>query len=268
MKHFALCSWVLLAMSAGLDAQLKVPQLGVARYADGSVHPIRGVAANFIVEPRAIARADGASFSDSAGLLAINGWIRLLRADGALLGEYPSAEPLPLLDIDSSAQSAAVWLPSKHMLLRWNGTQFVETPIDDSSFAGRVTFVSLASNTTAHFFVVLADSSVTRISVALPSGRVTSSDLQPGSQGSVSTQQGWIISQDAWGLIAERPGANRQTLQLSRQALPADDLTMEKMSNHWLHVTSRSTGTGWAVYLDTAKLNVFLLPSPVARVAR
>ena len=116
MKRSVICSWALFAASAMLDAQLVVPQLGVARFSDGSVHPIRGVAANLIVDSRAIGKAEGASFSDSVGLTSTNGCVGLIRSDGTVLGEYVSAEPQPVLAIDSAAQSAAAWLPSRH---RW-----------------------------------------------------------------------------------------------------------------------------------------------------
>jgi len=39
-----------------LNAQLVVPQLGVARFSDGSVHSVRGVTANLIVDSRAIGK--------------------------------------------------------------------------------------------------------------------------------------------------------------------------------------------------------------------
>jgi hypothetical protein len=267
MKCFTVCGCVLFAASALVEAQLTVPQLGAARFSDGSVHSVRGVAANLIVDSRTIASADAASFSDSAGLTATNGLIRLVRADGRALGEYNSGEPQPVLNLDSVVQTAAVWLPSKHVLLRWDSSQFVETPIDDSTFGGRVTSVNLPAKNSAQFFVVRTDISVARITVSLPSGRVTSSDTEPGARGWAFVQQGWRLSQDEWGLIAERADGNRQTVQLSRQALAADDLTVERMSDHWLHVISRSTGISWAVYLNAAKLSVSLLPPPVVTEA-
>jgi hypothetical protein len=268
MKPFVVCGWVLFAAGAMLDAQLVVPQLGVARFSDGSVHPIRGVAANLIVQARSIGNADSASFSDSIGLTSTNGFVRLVRPDGIVLGEYRSGEQQPILAIDSAAQSAAAWLPSKHVLVHWDGHQFVEVPIDDSSFVGRVSFVSLKADNTAQFFVVRDDSSVARFQVTLPSGRVTSADIEPSARGPVFVQQGWMLTQDAWGLIAERANGNRQTIQLSAKALPASDLTMERMSNHWLHVSSKSTGTDWALYLDAGKLNISFMPPAAIGAAR
>jgi hypothetical protein len=268
MKYLAVCACTLLAASAPLAGQFSVPQLGIAHFSDGSVHQIQGVPANLIVDPQALTTADVVSFCDSAGLTSSNGLIHLVKPNGTVMGEYRSSEPLPILNIDAGAQSAAAWLPSKHLLLRWDGTQFAETPVDDSSFAGRVMFMRLTSNTTAEFFVVQAEAQVARISVALPSGRLTSADLEPGAHGWVFAQQNWIFSQDSRGLVAERPNGLRQTVQLSQQALAADDLTLERMSDHWLHIYSRSIGTNWALYLDSTKLNLFFLPPPVTETAR
>ncbi len=261
MKRFSIPCYALLA-SALLHAQLTVPRLGVVRYPNGSVHIVHGIGANMIPDAQRLATADAASFSDSVGLLSLSGLIRLRLADGALLGEYQADEPAPLLHVDSAATSAIVWLPSKHLFLAWNGANFTETVVDDSSFGGPITFVNLASSAAAQFFVTRPDLSVARITVALPSGRVTSSDIEPDARGWIFVQQGWRISQDDRGLVAERRNGNRQTIQLSSQALSPTDLRAEQMSDHWVHVSSQSTGTNWALYLDQTKLNVFLLPPP------
>jgi hypothetical protein len=268
MKTVPLCSFVLLSVSGLLQAQFNVPQLGPARYSNGSIHLIRGIGANLIVDSAITANAEHASFSDTSGLLSVSGLIRLLRIDGSTLAEYHSDEPSPLLHSDSTLQTTAVWLPSKHLLLRWDGGQLVETSVDDSAFGGKVTFVSLPSSSSAQFYVTRVDSSVAHISVALPSGRVTSVDTLPAAHGWVFVQQGWILSQDEWGLIAERPNGLRQTIQLSQQPLAAGDLSIEPMSNHWLHVSSRSVASSWALYVDTNKVNIFLLPPPALEAHR
>jgi hypothetical protein len=264
MKPFVVCGFALLSAHALLEAQLNVPQLGMARYQDGSVHLIRGVGANVIVDRHALARAGTAAFGDTGGLLAANGTIRAVLPDGTVLADYQANEPAPVLNSNGSTQGTGVaWLPSKHVLLLWDGTKFSETSVDDSSFGGTVTSVTMPASGSAQFFVSRADSSVARISVALPSGSVTSSDTEPGARGWALLQQGWTLSQDEWGLTAERAnGGNRQTIQLSKQPLSLTDLHVEQMSNHWLHVVSVSSGANWVLYLDATKLNIFLLPPP------
>jgi hypothetical protein len=268
MKPVTLCSFVLLSVSGLLQAQFNIPQLGTARYPDGSVHLIRGIGANLIVDSGVTANAEHASFSDTAGLLSASGLIRLLRADGSTLAEYQSGESSPILHSDTTLQTSAVWLPSKHLLLRWDGGQLAETPVDDSAFGGRVTFVSLLSSASAQFYVTRADSSVARLSVALPSGRVTSVDTVPAARGWVFVQQGWVLSQDESGLVAERSNGSRQTIQLSQQPLAAGDLSIEPMSNHWLHVSSKSIANSWALYVDANKVSIFLLPPPALEAHR
>jgi hypothetical protein len=262
MKNLSICSLALLSVSILLQAQMTVPQLGVAHYADGSVHLVRGISANMIIEPQQWATADAASFSDSIGVVSASGSIRLLQTDGTLLGAYQTSETSPLLHVDSTAASTAVWLPSKHALLGWNGTRFTETAIDDSSFGGTVTFVYLPSSTSAQFFVTHANQSIARVSVALPSGQVTSSDIEPLARGWIVVQQGWSLSQTEMGLVAENATGTQQTIPLSQKAIPAGDLRVEQMSSHWLHVFSQSTATNWAIYLDQNKVNSFLLPPP------
>lgn len=268
MKRFALCSSVFVWLGGLLHAQLSVPQPGFARFSDGSIHAVHGIAANFIVDPHIVASAEVASFSNAGGLTSSKGLIRLVRADGKLLAQYQSEEPLPVLNIESSLQSAVVWLPAKQLLLSWNGVAFTETPVDDSAFGGRVVFVKLASEGTAQFFVAMTDSSVARLLVSLPAARLITADAEPGAHGRVFVQQSWILSQNDRGLTAEFPNGTRQTIQLSQTPLPPGDLTIERMSNDWLHISSESTGTNWAVYMNAAKLSVSLLPPPVREAAQ
>jgi len=268
MKRFAIGGFALLLSNSLLNAQLSVPKLGFARFPDGSMHAVHGLAANIIVDPRPSTIADSASFSDFGGLTATNGLIRLMNPDGVALAEYQSGEPQPILNIDSTLPSAVVWLPSKHTLLGWDGMAFTTTAVDDSSLGGKVTFVKSVSGKTVELFVELADSSVAKVSVSLPGARLISAEAEPGANGAVFVQQGWMISQNARGLMAELPNGNRQTIELSKEPLPPDDLTIERMSNDWLHVSSRSTGTNWAVFWSSTKTSVSLLPPPAREAAK
>jgi hypothetical protein len=185
-----------------------------------------------------------------------------------VLGEYQSGEPRPILNIDSSLLSAVVWLPSKHMLLGWDGRAFTATTIEDSAFGGEVTFVRQAPGKTVELFVEQADNSVAKLTVSLSEGRLLNAETEPAAHGAVFVQRGWMLSQNGRGLMGELPNGNRQTMELSKEPLPGDDLRIERMSNDWLHVSSQSTGTNWAVYLTATKLSVSLLPSPVRESAK
>jgi hypothetical protein len=259
--------WPLLLLCAILKAQLSVPLFGVVRFSDGSVHAVHGVAANLIADRRTLTSADAASFSNTAGLISENGLIQLVRTDGTVIGEYQSGEPQPLLNIESTEQSAVAWLPLKHLLLGWNGKVLTQTAIDDSMFGGRVTFVRLADRGTAEFFVQLPDLSVAKVSVSLPSGQLRSSDIQPGISGRMIVQQDWVLAQNGKGLVAASINGGAQDIVLSEKALPTGDLTMERMSNDWWHVASKSVGTHWAVQLGAFKSSVFLIPPPVSQEA-
>jgi len=268
MKRLAILGSVVVWLGGLLLAQLSLPQPGFARFSDGSVHLVLGIASNLIVGARVLNTADSASFSDSGGLTSSNGLIRLMSDDGAVLGEYQSGDPRPILNIDSSLLSAVVWLPSKHILLGWDGKAFTTTAVDDSAFGGEVTFVRQAPGKTVELFVEQADDSVAKLTVSLSEGRLLNAETEPGARGAVFVQRGWLLSQNGRGLMSELPNGNRQTVELSKEPLPAGDLRIERMSNDWLHVSSQSTGTNWAVYLTATKLSVSLLPPPVREAAK
>lgn len=268
MKRLAKYGRAALILSGLLNAQLSVPKLGTVRFSDGSMHVVHGLAANIIADPRTLSTAGSASFSNSGGLTSANGLIRLLSAGSAVLGEYQSGEPRPILNIDSALLSAVVWLPSRHMLLGWDGKAFTTTPVDNSAFGGEVTFVRQAAGKTVELFVEQADDSVAKLTVSLTEGRLLNAETEPGAHGAVFVQQGWMLWQNGRGLTAEWPSGNRQTIELSKGPLPADDLRIERMSDDWLHVSSQATGTNWVVYLNAEKLSVSLLPPPIREAAK
>jgi hypothetical protein len=268
MKRLAKYGCAALLLSRMLNAQLSVPKLGTVRLSDGSVHSVDGLAANIIVNPRPLTAADSTSFSNSGGLTSSQGLIRLMSAGGVVLGEYQSGELRPILNIDSSLLSAVVWLPSKHMVLAWDGKAFTTTAVDDSAFGGEVTFVRQGPGRAVELFVEMANDSVAKLTVSLTEGRLLNAETEPDARGAVFVQQGWMLWQNGRGLTAEWPSGKRQTIELSKQPLPAGDLRIERMSNDWLHVSSQSTGTNWALCLNAAKLSVSLLPPPVREAAK
>src|SRR5579875_1764717 len=93
--------WALpVCFAAGLlPAQVSIPRIGLARYADGSVWAVNGLRANFVLGTRLLTTVTAASFSDAGGLVAIPGEIDLIRPDGSVVGRYRTDETQPLLDI-------------------------------------------------------------------------------------------------------------------------------------------------------------------------
>lgn len=253
MRSPALFALLLSAAVAPLaQAQLSAPEVGNVRYMDGSVRTIYGFDSNFVVGP-AWAKASAVAFSNRGGILATNGAIELLRADGTVAASYSTAEAHPLLGMDGGLNTAVAWLPSSGTLLGWNGSA-----LRSVALAGTLpgTASSIQSDGTTATMVVTGEGGVVlRITVALANGDVVSSDVVPGARGPAFLHGSFVVFRNGQGLAVEAPNGDIRTLEF-----PAPDLQVERMSSDWLHIHSDAMKEDWALHLSRSVCKLSRLP--------
>jgi hypothetical protein len=258
MKLRFVCSIALLAgLAVACYAEVSVPKLGLARYADRTVHPVYGLEANLLVDAELLSSADAISFSDKGGLVSIAGRIQLLTVDGAPVGQYDSREQSPVLNIDNDFTTAIAWLPSQGLIVHWNGQAFVATEIAPADLPGKVTSIQVTGTTSAKLLASDGGGNVFAVSVSLATGNIVSVDFLPGVKGPAFQQYSFVVSHDANGLHIQGPDGAVWTVPLA-----ASDLTFERMCSDWLHLSSRSTGEDWALHLSPTLLHLSQLPPP------
>jgi hypothetical protein len=248
-------------------AQISVPQPGPVRYSDGVVRMIGGIPGALIPQPAALGRAARISFSNSAGLWASPGEIRLVDASLRTLGSYPTDEEAPVLNTSGGPQTAAAWLPESHTLLTWTGKVFAAVEVDTSLFEGTVSSVSLTSAKTARLFVADAKGVVSVVRIALPSGTVQSVDILPDVHGSAWSFGPLVISIAGREMALDSPDGTRRMLLLADGALPKGGAVVaERMSDHWLHLRSVLDGREWALFMNGPDASIWQIP-PVSSAA-
>ena len=237
-----------------LPAQINVPKIGIARYPDGSFHSVQGLPANMIVADMPLDAAEAASFSDSGGLIAENGTIRLLSPSCSVLAEYAAGER-PLLAITGDLTSALAWLPNAHTLLHWNGAAFDSVQLMESDIEGTVTDLQPSGSKLVRLIVRHADESVSGVTVSLRTGNLVSSEPLTGVRGYAFGQQFLIVYVSGKQLVADNLRGYRRTV-----AFPAADVLIERMSNNWLHLYSPSLRQNWALRITQSDLDLSMLP--------
>ena len=257
MKLRIVFSIALLVCPAALVAQLSVPKVGVARYADHTVRGVNGLEANLLVNSQSLLNADAVSFSDAGGLISTPGRIQLLTTQGSVAGEFNSSEPSPVLNIDGALTTAIAWLPSRRSLVYWNGNAFLETEVNGAEIPGEVTSVQAVTPSLARLLANDARGNVFQASVSLQTGSVISLALLPGIQGPAFQQYGFILSQGSNGLEIQAPNGPVRTLPLN-----APRITFERMSSEWVHISSPATHQDWALHLTSKALQLSILPMP------
>lgn len=245
---------VLAVLAAGiLYAEVSPPQIGVIRCSDRSVRAVYGLAANFILAAKPLATADAVSFSDRAGLIAVNGTIELLQTDGTFISKYESSETQPVLNVDGDAASAIAWLPSQNAVLRWTGSSFRLYPI--TPLEGRVTALTASAPDRAQLLILNNDGSGSRATVTLSTGELVTLDVVPAASGPAFAQQGAIVSREQKGMVVETAGGLRQFLPVP------NDVIVERMSSEWLHLSCAGTNQNWALHIAGSQVELFILPA-------
>jgi hypothetical protein len=251
---FATGIFVLSLLGLPSPGQINSPRIGTARYPDGTFHTVEGLHANMIVADLPLDPAQVASFSDSGGLIAQNGSIRLLSSAFAVVSEYPTGEK-PLLSIDGDLTTALAWLPVSHILLHWDGTKFEALEVAESDIEGTVTDLQSAGSKQARLIVVHSDNTVSGVTVSLRTGNLVTSEPLPGVRGYTFGQGLFVVYAAEKELVVDNLRGYRRSVSLD-----APDLVIERMSTSWLHLYSPSLQQNWALHLTQADLQLSLLP--------
>ncbi len=245
------------ALTTSLTAQVHSPSAGVIRYGSLPVQGLYGIPGNFVPVKASFGIADAISFSDAGGLIAANGRIELVRADGFPVATYEYGGVAPLLNIDRDLTSAVAWLPDTKSLLWWDGKRFATVKLSKSAFDEKVTSVALTSSTTARLLVTHPDATVSAVVVSLATGNVISSDLLPGVSGPAFQFGSFLLWADEHGLQLQNKKGVQQTL-----SAPGTSFTAERMSSHWVHLYFSSDRTDWALHLSEKEPSLWRLPAP------
>jgi hypothetical protein len=243
-----------------LCAAVRAPNVGVVRYADGTVRPVYGLEANLIAGGQMLPIADAVSFSDYGGLVALNGRIQLVGPRGALVAEYNSHERKPVLNIDRGLRSAIAYLPSREALLRWNGKSFVLRKLNRGTVSGTVTSVQFLGAQMARLLTTTKNDNVSEVMISLETGELVSERFLPGVKGPAFLYQAFVLFRGKQGLEVEAPGGSRRTVPL-----PANDFQIQRMSSDWLHLSSPSIARDWVLHLNRTALDISELPAAPPR---
>jgi hypothetical protein len=261
-RHLLPLAILLFGLAGCLEAQLTVPKVGVVRFPDGGLRTVLGLDSNFIVNREVIAKADADSFSDQGGLLAKNGRIQLLGPDLKVVAEYDSGESAPLLNIDGDLRTAIAWLPTERALLYWDGKSFALAQTNDQLLS-HVLALRVGNSKTAKLLILEQGGAVSSATVSLESGNLLALNFLPGVQRSVFEQHSFLLFQDRDGLEIQAPDGKVRTIPIS-----VPDLSFERISSDWLHLTSPSAKQDWLLHLNRSTLAISQLPAAPMEVSK
>lgn len=242
-----------------LQAQLQVPSVGSIRCADGSVRPVYGLPASFVLGKPLLSSAVASSFSKSGGIVATADSIKLLNAAGQFVAAFKASDPRALVDIGAEVSSAIAWLPQTLSLVFWEGSAFSEIVLS-SPPSGRVTALR-RDNSNAVLLVLEEGGGVSENVISLRSGNLVSATFLPGVEGAAFRQGDFVLFPNATGLEMEGPDG-AQLIPIPNVGLKTGPMPLgiERMAQDWLHVTSAASTRHWALHFANGAMELFELP--------
>jgi hypothetical protein len=240
---------------------INAPSPGFVRYGGMPIQRLYGVSGNMVLSGSVFGVAGPVSFSDTAGLIATNGSLKLVKLDGSPVAEYRYvSQAAPLLGADVALNGAVAWMGDSGSVLWWDGKTFTTVTVESSAFEGRINCISLLHPNVARLLMTHPGGGVSAVDIALPTGNITSSDILPGVQGPAFQIGSRLLWSDERGLEIEIVGGAQHTL-----AAPAGRFTAEQMSSRWVHLYFPSNGTHWALHLGDREPALSRLPTLLAR---
>jgi hypothetical protein len=254
-----------LAVAAAARAQLSAPQIGFIEDGAQVVHPLNGIAGNFIL---------GKAVPGTAISFASSGSFELLKADSAIvalgrLGQTLASVIAPagpaLFAFAQDGAPALAYLAATNELFRWSGGGFQAVALGQTSL-GDGTVLSIASPDAAHgAFILQRADGVWDIRVSLATGEVDSESALTG----VNAPAFMLPSGDIVYAISLRRGRTSTASVVIRRTdgseiqLPAElpaGFSLEQMGDAWVQIRGFGGAAQFAIRTTPGHEAVYRLP--------
>jgi hypothetical protein len=257
MLKYTVCTGALALAAIAATVPPQPPQAGVIREADHTLRPLYGLPANLIAGPPLPGgNVLSASFSNEAGLVLTPGALKLVNLRGAELASYQTDDQQAVLSISGAPNSAIAWLPGEGKLVRWTGSKFQQTPVDETALAGQITDVQIVDAKTAELIVKNEGGDLERFQVSLPKGDLTRIRTYTGISGPALLRGASLLFQDPSGIKVQASDGSVKPLPS-----PESAVEFERSASDWVHATSTTTHHEWMIHLDRSHPTLSEIPA-------
>lgn len=258
MKFYLPASIVSLCIAPmPLASQVNAPKAGVVRYRSGSVHPVYGLGSSWVVRAPFVRSAVAAAFSDRFGLVSDGASLSLLKEDFSPLARTSCVESNPVLGISDTSDSAVAWLPSRAVLIAFDGKNFTSIPVIGLEPGVAITAIA-KSGSVVRLLETRPDLTVAVVEVALPTGQVSASREIIEARGRAALHGNYVCSVYESKLHLS-PLDNAPALEFP---LEGADVSFEQASSKSLHITSPAGNRNWIAYSENGHIALAELPAP------
>ena len=235
---------LLSAVAAAAQSGLLPPQVGFVRDSTGSVRPVVGIRANFMLGDPLLDNVRSAAFSGRSGLVKTDQEIIVFDTEGRILGRQPAPPGEALFAFAGDGLPALAYLVETKELYRQRGAGLTPVPWSPLRVDGEV--LALASLRGGLIALVIRGEDALWLSwLVAESGEVRFEALLPGVSAPVLPRpDGSLLYADGNEVVIRASDATER-----RVPLPLRAAGFQQMGEGWIHVLAETGGAGLALRL-------------------
>jgi hypothetical protein len=260
--------WVL-AVGAWAQTTLSPPQIGFMQNGARAVHPVYGIAGNFMV---------GSAVRGAVASFASSGSFQLVKTDSAVitlgrLGQVTSSMSAPpgpaLFAFARDGAPGLAYLAAANELFQWSTGGFQAVTFDPASL-GEGVIISVASPDSAHAaLIVQRGDGLWDVRVLLATGGVDSQSALTGVNApALMLASGDIVycAEVRHGRVLTRPNIVIRRTDGSEVELPVElpaGFALAQMGDGWVELRGIAAGAQFAIRTTAGRAGVYRLPAGV-----
>jgi len=240
--------------SAWAQPALAPPQLGFIADSAHSLHPVYGVAGNFVLGSAAATGVTSDAFSGSIGLLKTDSAVIAFDRQGNTLGSASAPAGPALFGFAGKGEAALAYIPGSGEIVRFTGGHFTPRTVTlDVPSVVSVAFPNIRQAS----LIVQRDGGLWQLRVELSDGHVDSQTALTGLTAPVlELPSEALVSSDSQGIVVTRPDGSQ--IHIAGR-LPAH-FVLQQMSEGWVQVSDADSAARFAVRVIAGHEGFYTLP--------
>lgn len=257
MMKAILAALSLLAVSAWAQPTIAPPQIGFMEDKAGSVHPVYGLAGNFLMGDPIATGVISAAFSGSFGWAKTDSTVIVMDAQGQAMATSDAPPGPALFAFTGDDRPALAYLVTSNTLLQWSGATLTPVPLDWTALAADAV-LSIAEPDSDHAaMLVQRKDGVWDVRVVLATGEADSQTALPAvTPPSCMLANGDVVSSDDSGLVVYK--ADGSAIHIAAH-LP-DSFSLQQMGDRWLQLRDLTNAEEFAVRTSKDREGFYALP--------
>ncbi len=252
LAAISIMAGVLLAQTS-----LTAPQVGFMHDMADSVHPVYGLAGNFLVGEALASGVVSAAFSGSYALLKTGTAIVMTDRAGEIIAASPTVDGPAQFSFACNGEPVLAYLGKTGELLVWKAGTFEAAPFDSATLGAGAVLSVAASDSEHGVVIVQRDGDLWNVRIRLATGEIDSQTAITGvTPPLLMLPTGELVFSGAGGIVIRRADG---TERIVPTRLPSS-FALEQMGDGWIQLRDLTSVQQFALRITGDTEQIYQLP--------